>query len=1080
MVSLGSGGQLVIEFTNNYLVPSGDASPDLYVFEVGDPEDVLVEISSDGNRWTSVGGTLAANGLIDIDQFGFNVAERFYFVRLTDNPRQGAISGISVGADIDAVGAIRSSVNEVYTAGGTGISVSSNASPTLLNNVIANSITGINIDASSDTSVVGGTLFYRNDQNTGGVATVGEFAIEAQDSQSVFVDPVRSVLYPAPLSPSIDSSVDSLADRNALVSVKQVLGLPASPILAPDFDVNGVLRVDDPDVDTPSGLGGNVFKDRGAIDRADRVGPSQVVISPLDNDSLGADSNPEDGIVELVNVSLNYFDIRLVDGAGENGLAQGSGINDATVTSNAVMVYRNEEPLVEGIDYRFGYNSTSNTIRLTPLAGVWARDAVYRIEMLGTREASVSTLRAEDYEDGSQISIFGEDGQTYVFEVDLGYLIRIPQTISETENTEIHNVADGEQFLIDDGVRQVLFEFDTNNDVNFGAVAIQIAENDTIQAVAQKTAAAVGSVGLRLTATGFEDGRVQILGSRLLELQSASVNLGITGQAGVSPAYGIRVPVESGRVTELVDGDQFTIRLGNQGARTFEFDNNNDVSEGAVRVAMPASGIVNAFSDAIVTAIATAGLGLTPVHTGEGFIAIGGDRRTTIDVGATALTVVGTPGSPASIPVTLNLATTSSANDVAEAMASAIRAAGIPGVTVTVLGSRLFIEGAEGVTGSGAEIVAPISDYAGNPILPNQTDGTSSVEIFIGQGLDYGDAPDSPYRSRLTNNGPRHTVVDGFSLGTTVTADPDARLDNRDEDDGVTFVGDLFAAFETNITVSAQGIEAGRGGFLSAWIDADGDGVFEDTEAIVIGRSLVNGDNDLPAFRIPSFADVGEVYARFRYSSTPLDSPMGEAPDGEVEDYAVQILANPYQNQADNLDVTGDGSVAPIDVLRVIHFLNRFGTTRLSVPVDQNIIDTYGRLDVDGNGIVNPTDALLVINFINKRGSAGSGSGEGEGEGEGYDAAGWIPAGGTNGNLGYGISDNRTSRFDTEMEGDANRSSQPSKESERWVDSQDSVLNDPASQAVEYVLDSIIESDGKQTRDTNDSIFEDDFWTELG
>ena len=37
----------------------------------------------------------------------------------------------------------------------------------------------------------------------------------------------------------------------------------------PDRDVFGQLRVDDPNVSTPSGQGSNVFKDRGAQDRAD-------------------------------------------------------------------------------------------------------------------------------------------------------------------------------------------------------------------------------------------------------------------------------------------------------------------------------------------------------------------------------------------------------------------------------------------------------------------------------------------------------------------------------------------------------------------------------------------------------------------------------------------------------------------------------------------------------------------------------------------------------------------------------------------------------------------------------------------
>ena len=71
-----------------------------------------------------------------------------------------------------------------------------------------------------------------------------------------------------------------------MVFVSQPLGIGVSPILAPEFDVTGQLRVDDPSVDTPAGLGNNVFKDRGAIDRADFLGPTASLNNPRDNDAL--------------------------------------------------------------------------------------------------------------------------------------------------------------------------------------------------------------------------------------------------------------------------------------------------------------------------------------------------------------------------------------------------------------------------------------------------------------------------------------------------------------------------------------------------------------------------------------------------------------------------------------------------------------------------------------------------------------------------------------------------------------------------------------------------------------------------
>ncbi len=85
-----------------------------------------------------------------------------------------------------------------------------------------------------------------------------------------------------------------------MTSVKIPLGLLPSPIIAPTTDISGQLRVDDPTVAAPPGLGESVFKDRGAADRSDFFGPIAVSISPLDNDSAGLDRDAGQGIVELV------------------------------------------------------------------------------------------------------------------------------------------------------------------------------------------------------------------------------------------------------------------------------------------------------------------------------------------------------------------------------------------------------------------------------------------------------------------------------------------------------------------------------------------------------------------------------------------------------------------------------------------------------------------------------------------------------------------------------------------------------------------------------------------------------------
>lgn len=109
-VSLGKGGVLTVKFTDNYLIGSGDAGLDLWVFEIGAAvEGTFVEISKDGRNWFDVGKVEGSTSGIDIDAFGFGRQDFFSYVRLIDdiNAKYGW-SAPSAGADIDAIGAISS------------------------------------------------------------------------------------------------------------------------------------------------------------------------------------------------------------------------------------------------------------------------------------------------------------------------------------------------------------------------------------------------------------------------------------------------------------------------------------------------------------------------------------------------------------------------------------------------------------------------------------------------------------------------------------------------------------------------------------------------------------------------------------------------------------------------------------------------------------------------------------------------------------------------------------------------------------------------------------------------------------
>lgn len=106
-VSLGSGGSLVVRFTDNVLTGSGSSAFDLWVFEIGpDVEDTFVAVSEDGLIWNEVGKVSGGTRGIDLDFYGFGTSSEFAYVRLIDDPAEGSASGATAGADIDAVGAI--------------------------------------------------------------------------------------------------------------------------------------------------------------------------------------------------------------------------------------------------------------------------------------------------------------------------------------------------------------------------------------------------------------------------------------------------------------------------------------------------------------------------------------------------------------------------------------------------------------------------------------------------------------------------------------------------------------------------------------------------------------------------------------------------------------------------------------------------------------------------------------------------------------------------------------------------------------------------------------------------------------
>lgn len=267
----------------------------------------------------------------------------------------------------------------------TGILVNEKAGPTLLNNIVANFNLGVSVDASSQpNTVIGGVVTQGNITNSTANVGFGQFPIQLTNTDPLFRNPAGANFYLDAFSKAIDSSVDSLLDRPLMVTIKAPLGLGESPILSPDRDSRGQVRADDPDVQTPNGFGLNPFKDRGAIDRVDKSGPSSGLINPQDNDSFGIDRDSASNVVSTDNtVLVRNFTIALFDRTDPNGEPDGSDIDDFTVTTDQVIVTRRtsattQDLLVDSVDYFFSYDATSNQIVLTPVGNIWPR-GTYRV-----------------------------------------------------------------------------------------------------------------------------------------------------------------------------------------------------------------------------------------------------------------------------------------------------------------------------------------------------------------------------------------------------------------------------------------------------------------------------------------------------------------------------------------------------------------------------------------------------------------------------------------------------------------------------------------------------------------------------
>ena len=225
--------------------------------------------------------------------------------------------------------------------------------------------------------------------------------------------------------------------------------------------------------------------------------------------------------------------------------------------------------------------------------------------------------------------------------------------------------------------------------------------------------------------------------------------------------------------------------------------------------------------------------------------------------------------------------------------------------------------------------LGPVGEVTGgeveNYLVSLQPDSTDNPTP-----TDYGDAPDTAlgtstgnYQTSAADDGASHVLgVAGTGwLGQCVDSDFDGQQDAAATGDDTSAAGGVVSPVTSGTCVTAGDDEDGvsfnnilreNGNFditisngspnnclLSAWIDFNADGDFNDANEQIAADATLNGGNIVNLTGVVPAGFAGATYARFRCSSVTGLNSFGAAPDGEVEDYRVVIAPDPALTATD-------------------------------------------------------------------------------------------------------------------------------------------------------------------------------------
>ncbi len=565
----------------------------------------------------------------------------------------------------------------------TGILVTGGASPSLINNVFLNVQTPIVREETRSTQpldahiqpaafgstaqdrhprpsevIIGGSIYQNietatalNRQNDGIEAgptnvpnTAADFNNTIGGRVRLVVDAAGSNFIPVPNSLLIDSSLSDLKERDSFQTIKSVAGISPSPIKAPSTDASGQLRVDDPTFAPPQGFGGNVFIDRGALDRADFTGPSAALLEPLDNDAAGNDISSDISFVRLESGILSQIRLQLLDGFDSSEPFAGLGIDDSTVVGSdesglrspgaAITLTENGRLLTEGVDYTFSYNATTNELVLTPLAGVFREGRVYEVTLNNRDRFVINTPSGEQVRDGDQFTVVDSLGGRVVFEFNTGYQLQLPLAVGfniPQAGGGPGGVQDGGRFSVQIGSQIVTFEFDNNNNFVNGNIPIPFFITDSQSEIAGRIITAIRTTTLPLTPVYQASGFLSLGAPTGTTVDGTNSSL-----TQPSETLGFRVPSPAA----ITDGQTFTIS-DSEKTVTFEFNSTGGFTAGRTEVNIAGFTTLGQVTNAILAAIQRTALLVKPQVLSQSLLYLGLTKSGSASAGTSPLGVVG-------------------------------------------------------------------------------------------------------------------------------------------------------------------------------------------------------------------------------------------------------------------------------------------------------------------------------------------------------------------------------------------------------------------------------------------------------